>query len=265
LGNALWELASTVGLARRHGMEPRFPTDWNYRHIFSVPDEYFADVSGIESPTLATDLKPEARSYLQNLAYFADIADEIREMFAPSPYASAVVDAVEGFAALPQPVLSVHVRRGDNVQVNDPWTPNKHLYHPLRPLSYYQSAIAEMWWKVWPERPSTAVFSDDREWCQANIPADYYGEAVVMPKENELSYYTTSPMDWVDLFLMARCDLHVISNSSFAWWGAWLSDDPSPLYPANFFGPLVSCTTDSRLMFEPTWREWPCEIEDPEC
>lgn len=78
--------------------------------------------------------------YMQDYGLWRDVEEEVRDYFRPSNLARNRLAEQAGFLTLTKPILSVHVRRGDNVQANDPGTPNKHLYHPLRPMSYYQAA-----------------------------------------------------------------------------------------------------------------------------
>lgn len=250
LGNQLWEIASTVGLARAHDAEPLFPASWTYRRWFSMPDSMFGDPSaGTPAPDLATHLDPRCRDYLQDLSLWWDVRDEVRALFAPSPAAELLVAACAArLAQLPQPVMSVHVRRGDNAY--DPAVPDKWRYHPLRPLSYYQEAIAQL--RRW--AGSVAVFTDDPDWCAQHLPeADYIHRGEPRAKEHEAAYWTLTPVDWLDLFLMARCyGGHVVSNSSFAWWGAFLSGDERVILPAPWYGPALDYV-DASLMTVPGW------------
>ena len=61
--------------------------------------------------------------------------------------------------------------------------------------------------------PSFFIFSDDIEWVKENLkcpqPAIYVSDYALEPHE--------------DLTLMSRCHHHIIANSSFSWWGAWLN------------------------------------------
>ncbi len=246
LGNQMWQVASTVGLARSQGYEPAFPTDWPYRPWFSLPTEWYSDAPGTPATDLVAHLCPTAQPYLQDLSLWAPVADEVRAAFAPSEQARDVLDTCVEFRALRHPILSVHVRRGDNAF--DPNTPDKWRYHPLRPLRYYQQAIAELS----PKAATVAVFGDDPTWNRAWLPADLYGIGRPRPKEHEETYNTAPVWDWVDLYLMAECQLHVISNSTFAFWGAWLSGDPSPVYPWPWYGDALA-ELDASLMFPTTW------------
>ena len=41
----------------------------------------------------------------------------------------------------------------------------------------------------------------------------------------------------IDLCLMSLCKGHIIANSSFSWWGAWLANRGKVIAPKKWFGP----------------------------
>ena len=40
----------------------------------------------------------------------------------------------------------------------------------------------------------------------------------------------------VDMCLMSKCNYHIIANSSFSWWGAWLAESEKVIAPKIWFG-----------------------------
>jgi hypothetical protein len=250
LGNALFELASSIGVARRRGELIGFNPGWLHRRWFSVDDRYFHPrhdaVDAWTVPEL-DHIDERARPYMQDVALFADVKDEIRILLAPSAQAERILDDCTEFHALTRPVLSVHVRRGDNIV--DPGVRNKSDYHVTPPLAWYQRAI-EM---QAPLAASVAVFSDDQEWARANIDADYYHEGVTRPKEHESDYLTAPVLDWVDVQLMALASLHIVSGSTFGIWGALLARSNDVVRPDRVYGPMLSFI-NSELLFPSEWR-----------
>lgn len=108
--------------------------------------------------------------------------------------------------------VSIHVRRGDylNSKPNDPFQ-----YDGVATISYYNESIA--YFKKKTESPFFYIFSNDIDWCKRNFIGSefYFVECNIGEKS------------WRDLYLMSLCKHHIIANSSFSWWGAWLSDDVS--------------------------------------
>lgn len=252
LGNQLWEIASTAGIARTLGEEPRFPSSWDYRPFFNVPDEFFTgglagSTEAHETP-LVEHMDPRCRDYLQDYNLWKDIRSEVWQWFQPSEQAKNLLakDAWI-YKSLDDPILSIHVRRGDNAQ-----RPNNN--HPLRPWSFYEQAMERMKG----EFSSIAVFSDEPEWCRGQFagyeveyPIAFY-VGTPRPPDHEKAYLSSPILDWVDLQLMAGCDRHIIGNSTYAWWGAFLSRDPAPIYPTPWFGTDLQYI-DASLMFPESW------------
>jgi hypothetical protein len=249
LGNQLWQIASTIGLAQSRGATPRFPS-WEYEAFFSVPREYFVAptaLRGREAHELITSVQPRQRIYMQDYALFAQVQDRVRAYFAPSAEALERIEAVDWFYELPRPRLALHVRRGDLLSQHPVMT-------PLRSTQYYARAAA-----LYPE-DTIVVFSDDIAWCRRRLPRVLPGRRLFfypgIPRPVARAAYRASPvLDWIDLQLMARCEHHVISSSTLAWWGAFLSADPSPVYPSNWYAPAIPWKSEAQLMMPSGWRE----------
>lgn len=251
LGNQLWQFASTLGIAAARNEEASFPP-WDYQPFFSAPAELFSNQPGTPADEFVPYMDERTRIYLQDYALWKDIAPVVKDYLQPSNEALAKLQEYPDFWALEPPVCSLHVRRGDNAYENPPG------YHPLRAPSYYFSALDAL------EYESVVCFSDDIPWCRETFgdKVDLYFEGLARPKEHTPEWRTAPVLDWIDLHLMTFCQSHIVPNSTYAWWGAFLSDDPSPIYPDNWFGPLLRYV-DASLMFPPHWRKFPCEVEDP--
>jgi hypothetical protein len=139
--------------------------------------------------------------------YFEEHAELIRrelEFLPPSPDVQRLVDQIgDGTTA------SVHVRRGDKLS-----NPTAARIHPTLSLDWYADAVRELLEHV-ASLERLIVFSDDPVWCREHL-------ALPLP-----TTFATGNSDSDDLQLMSRCSNHVIANSTFSWWGAWLDPDPA--------------------------------------
>jgi hypothetical protein len=133
--------------------------------------------------------------------------------------------------------ISVHVRRGDYA-VN----PHTQAFHGLCPTSWYEEAMKRMAQTV--EQPHFFVFSDDPAWSDANIHSDWPIHFIQPQADGR---------DFEDMHLLSLCQHHIIANSSFSWWGAWLNQKPGKrvIAPAKWFN---QATHDTRDLLPPQWQ-----------
>jgi len=108
--------------------------------------------------------------------------------------------------------ISIHIRRGDYLEGNNA------RFFGAQPLAYYHRAIDFMVEHV--NQPFFFLFSDDIDWVKKNLSIDFPCE-YVSHNDLALAYY--------DLFLMSHCKHHIIANSTFSWWGAWLCKNPNKI------------------------------------
>lgn len=143
--------------------------------------------------------------YWQCAQYFIDIEKIIRREFTlKDTLDSANEDMAQNIKNSES--ISVHVRRGD--YVSNPGTKKK---FGTCSLDYYRRAIEKI--ADLASHPHFFVFSDDVAWGKENLIIEYPTTYVDINGHEK---------DYADLWLMSLCEHHIIANSSFSWWGAWL-------------------------------------------
>lgn len=168
--------------------------------------------------------------YWANEKYFTSIEAVIREEFTvtadPEGENLATARAIQGVAS-----VCLHVRRGD--YATDAETRS---FHGLAPLEYYAEAVTRLTASV--RDPHFFVFSDDPDWVRQHLRLEY-----------PTTYVTHNKADksHEDLRLMALCRHHIIANSSFSWWGAWLGKHPGHMVfaPAKWLNRPEIDTSDA--------------------
>lgn len=126
--------------------------------------------------------------------------------------------------------VALHIRRGDYVS-----NVSAAQFHGLCDLAYYKTAIDNL--KARFSDINVFVFSDEPEWAQTNLRLDV-----------PIRFVDANATDkgHIDLELMRECRYHVIANSSFSWWGAWLSRSDAPMVcaPKRWFTDTSTDTSD---------------------
>ncbi len=126
--------------------------------------------------------------------------------------------------------VALHIRRGDYVT-----NPQAAKFHGVCDLTYYHAAVDDLV-RRFPELHVFA-FSDDPGWVKENLNLS-----------TPLHVMDVCSVDdaHIDLELMKNCRHHVIANSSFSWWGAWLSTSPDQVVyaPRKWFADAGTDTSD---------------------
>lgn len=150
--------------------------------------------------------------YWQTEKYFASCEADLRREFsfknAPSGRNAELLEQIRNGHS-----VSLHVRRGDYV------TQAGSATHGTCNKQYYTQAVDVMAEKL--GRDFTVfIFSDDPEWAHANLALRH--KTIVVDINDASTGYE-------DLRLMSACSHHIIANSSFSWWGAWLNPKPDKI------------------------------------
>lgn len=156
--------------------------------------------------------------FWQSLKYFQSIVKTLKNDFefcnSPQVHWKTLYDEIRRTNS-----VMINVRRGDYLQKLD--------YHGVVNIGYIEKSIAFMKSRV--EHPVFYIFSDDMQWCRENIKED---TDFVFVDE---TYYDKKFQFYLQL--MVRCKHFIISNSSFAWWSAWLApyEDKIVIAPEKWF------------------------------
>jgi hypothetical protein len=231
LGNQMFQMAAAYSLSLKLNVECKF--DFNSSFVSTqghaankYKDNIFKNInnSDINFKTLHVYREPYFKydelplsdnlillGNFQSEKYFIDNKNEVINMFS---FDENINNEVKQFIlenTNGSKLTAIHVRRGDYLL-----KPN---FHPSCDMNYYNQAIEII------NDDKYVVLSDDIEWCKENFIGDKF---IFSPFTNEI----------YDLHLMMNCDNHIIANSSFSWWGAYLCEKNNKVVaPKIWFGP----------------------------
>jgi len=159
----------------------------------------------------------------QSPLYFAGVEEKVRRAFT---FPENILDGQERAQAVRQQILepsgegacrapyaacdsaSIHLRFGDYLD-------NQKLYGGICTDAYYDAAVRYLTERCRGIR--FFVFSNDetraREWISRRENPDAFRYASVADEDH----------GYIDLYLMSLCRHHIIANSSFSWWGAYVA------------------------------------------
>ena len=153
--------------------------------------------------------------YWQSEKYFEDVESIIRADFTfKFPLSNKNAELAEHIGQVNS--VSLHVRRGDYAK--DLKTT---ATHGLCSPDYYRAAIQLVSDRI--VQPFFFIFSDDISWAKENIKTNFPCRFVDHNQGAE---------SYNDMHLMSLCQHHIIANSSFSWWGAWLNSRPEKIVVA---------------------------------
>ena len=155
--------------------------------------------------------------YVQSSLYFRGIEDQLRKELSTDHLGWSETVCREAKRLCETPSVAVHVRRTDFT-----WLP----FFAVCNAAYYQQAMNRMRARV----PGAvfSIFSDDPDWCQVHLSGP---DQIVMRVPGS----ERDPL--IDFHLMSQAQHHIIANSSYSWWAAWLGKKPGQivLCPPKWF------------------------------
>lgn len=215
----MFQISAVYTHSMRNGYEFIFP-EWKYNSYLKKPIRTGVIPEGLSihrerDPFSFTPIPKidniDLIGYYQNENYLTGYENEIREMFSPTDDIESKIEDLDGITA-------IHVRRGDYL--------NFPLHHPVPPIDYYNNSISQLK----SVSKNFMIFSDDISWCKDNFPSDFL--------------FSEEKDEFIDLIKMSKCSNFIIANSSFSWWGSFLSQSNNKIVyaPNNWVGSAYSKT-----------------------
>ena len=249
LGNQMFQYATLKSISTKHGYDFTIPPSsfvdpWHDHQLFEGFELYSLPKQNIRYNQTQKRVEEGHFHFNQNLydncpddvdlfgyfqteKYFLEISEDIKRDFTFKQDIFTVAkqyrDSIDSKEA-----ISLHIRRGD--YVNQPW-------HGCCPPEYYEKALS-----ILSDDTPVIIFTDDPKWALSQPMFD-----------SDRFYVSQGNSNLFDMCLMTLCDYHIIANSSFSWWGAWLSNSKKIIAPQRWFGPPLSEQNDTKDLLPNSW------------
>ena len=242
LGNQMFQYASLRGIAANRGFDFCIPPEYSFGvsdpnvknsktnihtafdlskcNKFLEPNKMVME-SGFHFDEYLfnnCDDNVDLYGYFQSEKYFKNIEDEIRKDFTFKPKVVQSCKEIIANEIGSSELISLHIRRSDYLHLQS--------FHPVPPIEYYIESLKKL-----PDVP-VLIFSDDIDWCLMQSVFD--PDRFFVSQANSAEH---------DMCFMSLCKYHIIANSSFSWWGAWLAKSEKVIAPKIWFGPSLDHDT----------------------
>ena len=161
------------------------------------------------------DIAEQHKYYIghwQNVKYFDMVRQELKKEFnlisVPSQISHLYKIINENRHS-----IAVHVRRGDYLSIHE---------YVVQTMEYYEAAMHMVRKKI--TNPVFYVFSDDIDWCKHNFDIS----------QNDI-FFIDGNSTVEDFILMRACHGFIISNSTYSWWPAYLSESKVIVAPEKWY------------------------------
>ena len=246
LANSLFQIATTVAIAKYNNTTYAFPDNCAFRFsrytsnvLFkhelpwinfaeTVKQGYdfwgFGDVGF--KPLPKTDRLMLIDGFFQTEKYFKDYRKDVLDLFElKDEHKEYIQNKYKHLLESNSCVL--HVRRGDYATARELIILN---------IEYYMRAA-----EVIGRDKHFVIFSDDIEWCKNNF--NFLPNKTFIEERNDL----------LEMYLMSLFHNHIIANSTFSWWGAWMANNSNVIMPdpkTNWFSQVYYDSTRHTSTYE---------------
>lgn len=241
LGNNLWQIAAAATLADRLGdsfcavpnryyhcpepdncnfvdyIQPFKSTIFrNVHFVDECPSDTYYCACECDLTAINTMPAPNIRleGYFQDVRFISEKV--VQSLFAPT---EEIIQQVHSRYSILQHIhtCAIVVRRGDYLKLP--------MQFPVEDIAFYRKCIKKLEQALGTKDIHYLIISDDEQWCKEKFVGEQY---TIVENEPPLT----------DLYLSSMCDHNIISNSSFAVWGALLNGNRNKhvFYPDPWLG-----------------------------
>lgn len=215
LGNQMFQYANLLGIKYKKNYEIQLTknqlnhsmltdafnlTECTIVDIEDIPNNltYLENCHCFDPNVFEIDDNTNLRGYFQTEKYFSHCSEIVKKEFT---FKEDIVNSCDEFLKnyRDRKLVSLHIRRTDYLDL-------VHVHGEFS-LEYHKKAIDIL-------NDNNTIFvvvSDDIKWCKENLNYD--------------NLIFSNGHTNFDLCLQSKCNHHIISNSTFSWWGAWLGEN----------------------------------------
>ena len=276
LGNQLFQILATIAYCVQYKLPFIFPysemlnerpTYWNT--LFGSINQYTSSPTNFKNSDEIRDIlykhpkyeEPSFRyneipkyndimlcGYFQSYKYFENIQSKIPGIFDIKFKQIQIRNEFVDLLDSPN-MISMHFRMGDYKHKH------KQEFRPVLPVDYYINTLNKL------DKPGKVLVFGEKE-DHEEIQDKLKNIKENINTETEFVIVDDSIPDWKQMLIMSCCDVNIIANSTFSWWGAYLNQKKGKVvfYPDIWFGPSINSSTID--MFPDDWNKISCQKID---